>query len=230
MILSTNRTALLIFTRTAANEARQKAMLGKNASQNKNLSLAQSLISRAKALGHASGLDVVFCSDLHQKGETFGSRLAHAFNETYAKGYSSVIAIGSDTPALNINHIKAAAKALGEEQTVLGPSSDGGVYLIGLHRKAFCNSTFEHLPWQTDSLYRTFLNTIAGQVCSLQKLSDIDNYHGLFLAYNQLRGNDTIKRLIACLVLYRATFFSKSLSSWRISLYLDFLRGPPLAI
>jgi rSAM/selenodomain-associated transferase 1 len=72
-----------------------------------------------------------------QLGTTLGDRLASVMAEALSLGYSSVFAIGSDSPDLPPGHLTEAFSLLdgtsgaGEFDVVLGPSDDGGYYLIG---------------------------------------------------------------------------------------------------
>ncbi len=198
MILDSNKTALLIFTRTAASEVQHKTLLRKGASQNQKLVLTQELINRTRQLGAQSGLDVVVCTDFNQHGETFGKRLSNAISETFAKGYSEVIAIGTDTPALSLSHINRAVISLQNQNIALGPSTDGGVYLIGIHRKAFNPNSFESLPWLTSNVYEALLQQSlnkGNEVVSLETLSDIDDVKGLYTAIGELKCTDQFYKL-----------------------------------
>ena len=60
---------------------------------------------------------------------------------------------------------------------VLGPSKDGGFYLMGLQKSHFNTDTFLKLPWQTSRLQKSVSKLVASQHISLsylELLSDID--------------------------------------------------------
>jgi len=82
-----------------------------------------------------------------QKGRDLGEKMHDAFK--YAKGlnYEKVIIIGSDSPNLPALYIKDAFKRLDENDIVLGPSHDGGYYLIGL--KEPCLEIFKRVQWSS---------------------------------------------------------------------------------
>jgi glycosyltransferase A (GT-A) superfamily protein (DUF2064 family) len=63
------------------------------------------------------------------------------------QGAPAVIAVGSDTPELTPQHIREAVRALEQHDAVLGPSPDGGYYLIGLKR--FPNGLLGNVPWSS---------------------------------------------------------------------------------
>ena len=173
-------------------------MLRKGASQNQKLVLTQELINRTRKLGAQSGLNVVVCTDFNQHGETFGKRLSNAISETFAKGYREVIAIGTDTPALSLSHINRAVLSVQNQNIVLGPSTDGGIYLIGIHRKAFNPNSFESLPWLTSNVYEALLQQSlnkGNEAVSLETLSDIDDVQSLYTAMSELKCTDQFYKL-----------------------------------
>ncbi len=86
---------------------------------------------------------------LAQRGETLGERLINAADELLSDGFESVCLINSDSPTLPGEILMTAASLLAQEgdRVVLGPSQDGGYYLIGLKRPhAYL---FERIAWST---------------------------------------------------------------------------------
>ncbi len=69
-----------------------------------------------------------------QEGDGLGPRMLRAFAETFAAGYERIVIIGTDHPTLPTAFVGEAFRALSEPFTVaLGPSTDGGYYLLGLN-------------------------------------------------------------------------------------------------
>ena len=68
-----------------------------------------------------------------QVGTSLGQRLSHAFAESL-KAFERVVVIGTDAPHLPANHITNAFTALDANDVVIGPSCDGGYYLLGMRR------------------------------------------------------------------------------------------------
>ena len=87
-----------------------------------------------------------------QRGDGFGERLYAAVQDILACGYSSVCLIDSDSPTLPAAFFQQALAALSEpgDRIVLGPSHDGGYYLIGM--KAAHSAPFEKISWSTDAV------------------------------------------------------------------------------
>lgn len=147
-----NKTAILLFSRTAEEEAAVKVFdprLGKRG----NGAIARRLIRHTSATARKSRLPIIHCSTELQSGANFGKRLANAMAAVFAVGYENVIAIGNDCPSLTAEQLRHSARQLESGcDLVLGPAADGGVYLIGMRKSAFCFQQFAHLPWQSANL------------------------------------------------------------------------------
>ena len=84
-----------------------------------------------------------------QRGRDLGSRLLNTLDALLREGHVAAVAIDSDTPNLPTDFLRQAAELLATPATdvVLGPSDDGGYYLIGM-RHAW-PALFEGMPWST---------------------------------------------------------------------------------
>jgi uncharacterized protein len=84
-----------------------------------------------------------------QRGADLGSRLLNCLGALLREGYDGAIAVDSDTPTLPIDYLRQAVEVLSWPTTdvVVGPSDDGGYYLIGV-RHAW-PALFEAMPWST---------------------------------------------------------------------------------
>ena len=69
-----------------------------------------------------------------QDGEGLGERMHRALSRVLALGYDACVLIGSDLPELTEGHLAAAFAALEEADASLGPTEDGGYYLVGLKK------------------------------------------------------------------------------------------------
>lgn len=85
-----------------------------------------------------------------QRGEALGEKMVLAFEDLLSLGFESVCLIGSDSPTLPAQIFAQAARILSEpgERMVLGPTEDGGYYLIGL--KKLRRPIFENIEWSTE--------------------------------------------------------------------------------
>jgi rSAM/selenodomain-associated transferase 1 len=77
-----------------------------------------------------------------QGGGDLGARMARVVRYLVARGFAAVVIVGADSPTLPLRHLRAAIRLLGTAATdgVIGPSEDGGYYLIAL--RAPCPALF----------------------------------------------------------------------------------------
>jgi len=87
---------------------------------------------------------------LPQRGDGFGDRLYFAVEDLFRCGFASVCLIDSDSPTVPAENFARAVELLstGEDRVVLGPSEDGGYYLIGMSRPH--RHLFEQIDWSTE--------------------------------------------------------------------------------
>jgi uncharacterized protein len=85
-----------------------------------------------------------------QRGEAFGERLSAATEDLLQLGFDSLCLIDSDSPTVPEKAFAQAVEFLARpgDSVVLGPSDDGGYYLIGL-KKLHCR-LFETIDWSTE--------------------------------------------------------------------------------
>ncbi len=110
-----------------------------------------------------------------QKGTDLGQRMEHAFEAVFKLGYKKVIIIGSDCYELNSKIVTHAFYSLDEHDTVIGPTFDGGYYLLGM--KEFHAELFQNINWSTETVFEettAVLNNKQLSRFSLEKLTDID--------------------------------------------------------
>lgn len=98
-----------------------------------------------------------------------GFRMQQAFSENL-EGFESVVIVGTDSPGLTPDILEQAFDALKKHEFVLGPSADGGYYLIGLNR--MIPEIFTDIPWSTPDVLRLTMDRKAAFL--LQQLYDID--------------------------------------------------------
>ncbi len=93
--------------------------------------------------------------------------------------HSKAIIIGSDCPSLSLEDIVEASHQLDTNDIVIGPSEDGGYYLLAC--KELIPSLFKNMIWSTSSVFDETIHRIARQRMSyhlLRKLHDIDEAEG----------------------------------------------------
>ena len=94
---------------------------------------------------------------LPQRGDDLTARLVSILGRLLAGGCEAAIMIDSDTPTLPVERLESAVTLAGsgEHDLVLGPSEDGGYYLIGLRRLR--TELFEGMPWSTPAVFEETL-------------------------------------------------------------------------
>jgi len=113
-----------------------------------------------------------------QRGEAFGERLLSAMEDLFRLGFGSVCLIDSDSPTVPPDAFTEAATILAQpdDTVVLGPSEDGGYYLIGL--KKLHRTLFEEIAWSTERVLeqtRARARKINLPVHLLTKWYDVDD-------------------------------------------------------
>ena len=225
-------TAILIFSRFACEEAKQKKY-GNIAGAKGGRQLARQLIQRTTQQARLSGIPYFTCFSDQQYGDSFGEKLANAVGQIFQKGFSSVIISGTDSPSISSNSFHSISKNILYNQIAISPAKDGGVCLIGIHKNAFRKNEFIHsIPWQTDkvlaafSLYASQANaSLATEVAG----NDFDNVADV-LEWIKENKKLFLARQLSTLIdkfqqafhhLYKSLFF---LNNHRLTLSL---RGPP---
>lgn len=116
-----------------------------------------------------------------QKGDNLGQRMSNAFQYAFNKGYHKVILIGSDIPDIQPDDIENAFKQLNNYDVCLGPTYDGGYYLVGMrkmHGELFDNN----LKWGNKSVFESTVdiaNNLRLKVGLAAKHWDIDTKEDL---------------------------------------------------
>ena len=117
-----------------------------------------------------------------QTGENLGERMKNGFIDAFAMNFKRVVLIGSDIPDLPLEFIEETFTSLQEKDVVIGPSIDGGYYLIGFRDKSFSPRVFEGFPWSTKRVFEETMNVLKQEgftVHTLQPLRDTDTIDDL---------------------------------------------------
>ena len=117
-----------------------------------------------------------------QHGSNLGERMKNAFRDVFSRGSTRAVLIGSDIPDLPHSFIGEALTSLEDHDAVLGPSHDGGYYLIGFRSDSFLPEVFEGVPWSTPAVFQQTLGILQKskyRVYTLQERRDIDTFDDL---------------------------------------------------
>ncbi|MBK7296012.1 MAG: TIGR04282 family arsenosugar biosynthesis glycosyltransferase [Flavobacteriales bacterium] len=115
-----------------------------------------------------------------QNGSDLGERMLTAFSNGFSYGHSPIVIIGTDCPLISADLISEAFDSLKTNDAVLGPTRDGGYYLLGLNEPLV--SVFQNKTWSTDSVARETLEDLGREhkrVHMLLELIDVDTEQDL---------------------------------------------------
>jgi len=221
----------LVFSLSARKEAERKMLFGKERnSRSQEGDFFNLLIENTKTVAESSNLDIFWYDENKQQGATFAERFSNAFQEIFDKGYENVISIGNDCPYLTSEVLEKAVIKIQERDIVLGPSSDGGAYLIGLNKSVFKSEVFESFSWQEESLFQELL-AVSFQnqqsVECLNLLSDVDTVQDV-LELISSKPDIFLQFLGWCLKSFFKRFFSQGiLFKYQFNQTYFSLRAPP---
>lgn len=115
---------------------------------------------------------------LKQRGDGFGERLLNTAEDVLAAGFGSVCLIDSDSPTVPIEAYRQAVEALhaADDCVVLGPTVDGGYYLIGMRQPV--RALFDDIDWSTEKVFAQTVEKAVGAGLKIVELPiwyDIDD-------------------------------------------------------
>ena len=164
-----NNTAILIFANSAEKEAERKSFLSSD--------VFSVLNNQTLKTVEKSGIEYFHFSEKNQVGSSFGERFSNAIETIFNKGFKNVITIGNDTPHLKTHHLVDTLHQLEKNDLVLGPSKDGGFYLMALKKEHFNKEILLKLPWQTSKLQNCITSIVTSKKLNikfLEILNDLD--------------------------------------------------------
>jgi len=134
-----------------------------------------------------------------QSDGSLGARMTNFFTEAFAAGASRVILIGSDCPDVSPKVVEEAFNALTHANVVLGPTFDGGYYLVGMAGQF--HDIFSDITFSTESVLEETLSLAKrnGISCNcLDRLNDIDEIDDLKQYIRQLTQKRSSGNALQC--------------------------------
>lgn len=201
---------LIVFTRypkPGTTKTRMIPKLGQQGAADLQRQMTEHIISRAKALGsectipvevrYAGGSEQLMSQWLgpglsycRQGSGDIGLRMGRALQSAFGQGCDTAVIIGSDIPDITTELMIRAFKTLYQKDLVLGPASDGGYYLIGVHRRSFRHwhpRIFNDINWGTEQVLPQTLqiaNNLKLSYDLLYTLRDVDRPEDLSVWYD----------------------------------------------
>lgn len=214
-----NNAVIVVFAHTPTAEKKTLG-LGERAATR----VHSALLEQTLRIAHATGARVVRVGDspdaeIAQRGGGFEERFINALHDVAALGVTRMVVIGSDSPGLTTAQLQKALNAP-HNKVCIGPSADGGIYLLGLNASDI--HVLRGLPWKQRSLFRA-LKSRVNATC-LHRLADVDTWKDLPVAQKCLGG----------LSLSEAPDFFRTVPPWFVPRFDDSKpanhmasRGPP---
>lgn len=116
-----------------------------------------------------------------------GARMARVSQRCFDQGARRVLIVGADSPTLNSGHFRGAIAALHAHDVVLGPSFDGGYYLIGLGQPS--PEIFRGIDWSTGQVLAQTIGACraTSRLCAtLEFWYDVDTFGDLIFLKTHL--------------------------------------------
>ena len=114
-----------------------------------------------------------------QEPGDIGERMHATFLKAFQEGCRRVVLLGTDIPDLRSDYLEQTFHALTDYDLVLGPSTDGGYWLMGLNRPV---DLFQGIKWGTDTVFDQTVVLAKGQGLEshrIEPLTDIDTIDDL---------------------------------------------------
>ena len=138
-----------------------------------------------------------------QASGDLGSRMQHYFSAALAVPDSPrIVLIGSDSPDLPLEYLAEAFDKLYDVPVVLGPTDDGGYYLIGLSDKV--PPIFDNIPWSTPEVWSQTVARLADAKIpyhTLPQWYDVDDLTGLRRLHDTLPANNALLARISSVLI-----------------------------
>ncbi len=130
---------------------------------------------------------------IEQKGVNLGEKMFHAFEFAFANDSDAVVMIGTDSPTFPAEFVSQAFDKLSETDAVLGATTDGGFYLIGL--RSLKREIFENVEWSSPQTFEQTARNIRDANLKLSFLPvwyDVDTPEDLKRLKSDLTGNPNV--------------------------------------
>jgi uncharacterized protein len=206
---SDNENEILVFARFPE-RGRCKTRLAKGLGEDNALIIYQALLDHTLAVVQSTPYRKVLMVDpperaadaaewapgmddyIGQAVGDLGERMYRAVETGFSNGAKKILLLGCDCPQISKDSVISTFNALDRCDVVLGPTDDGGYYLLGL--KEAHPSLFRDIPWSTGNEFEKTLNILKFQTLSyisLDAFSDVDTQED----FNRVRHLEPLKHL-----------------------------------
>ena len=180
--LDTGVTEVIIFTRfpeAGTTKTRLIPLLGRKKAASLQRAMTEKLLAAAEAIPASLGVRLTICFSggsktlmagwlgdhryQEQQGEDLGEKMEHAFREIFKAGAEQAILVGCDIPSIDTPLLSRAVTLVKEKEVVIGPTCDGGYYLIGFNKKHATEmypAIFHDIVWSSERVFETTMQKI----------------------------------------------------------------------
>ena len=146
--------------------------------------------------GHEFSDNELFIADngssrvIRQTGRDIGERMYNSLKDVFSNKYRAATLVGSDVPGLTGSLIEDSITSLDDHDLCLGPSCDGGYYLIGMKKEKLDRNLFSGISWSTPNVLQKTIEKVreAGlDYYLLKELQDIDTIDDIRDYYHKHR-------------------------------------------
>jgi rSAM/selenodomain-associated transferase 1 len=128
-----------------------------------------------------------------------GARITAYFDQQFRSGAQRVVLLGSDSPNVPLIEVQAAFEHLKTDDVVLGPTEDGGYYLVGAAHQT--PPIFHDIPWSTPEVLAATTARLAGlRHTLLDAWYDVDELFDLHRLLEDLRDQSEKEPALAVLL------------------------------
>ncbi len=210
-----NKSALIVFLKAPMVKkvkTRLAKTIGYNSARNAYIAMVRDLYENLEGTGaeiyyyidNKEGLKALIPEEHHkkvylQKGNNIGAKMYNAFKEVFFKGADKAVLIGSDIPQIDYKQINKYLIKINEIPLVLGPSFDGGYYLIGFRNNVLNIKLFKGIIWSSSSVFMQTERIAKKEGFKLFKgkpLTDIDTFSDLLEVIQNSKYKSRLKNII----------------------------------
>lgn len=133
----------------------------------------------------------------HQIGSDLGERMLNALKTVFFRGAKRAVIIGTDSPTVDKEIIYEAFCRLKDNKVVIGPTADGGYYLIGVSLPTL-KGLFTDIDWGSNRVFEQTVKKVREENASYSLLPlhyDVDNLADLRTLKQEITQMDVIKRI-----------------------------------
>ena len=117
-----------------------------------------------------------------------GERMTAYFDQQFQAGHERVVLLGTDSPNVPLVEVQESLEHLKSCDVVLGPTHDGGYYLIGARKET--PPIFQDIPWSTSNVLQATIDRLEQEEISYETLDpwyDVDEIYDLHQLIDDLR-------------------------------------------